>query len=110
MKAFASRMILIGGMKKFDWSKKLLPDQIPNKNVGWDDASPSYHTGEAHRLERIKAAKLRIQNIMQPSNNTESGLSNTLCLFDSEKSNNRKNMKLEIDSKDLIIDTLLFQC
>ncbi|KAK6124207.1 hypothetical protein DH2020_042043 [Rehmannia glutinosa] len=95
---------------KSDLSKKLFLKQILEEDVGLDVMPPSFDKAclaKEKRREKIKAAKLRIQRIMRPEI-ANSSYSNDLCLFEPEKcEKKRKQVKVDIDWEDLIIETLL---
>uniref|UniRef100_A0A5B7BHV1 BRF2-like C-terminal domain-containing protein n=1 Tax=Davidia involucrata TaxID=16924 RepID=A0A5B7BHV1_DAVIN len=95
---------------KSELSKKLLLKQILEKDVGLNSMPPSYVTGclaYQRRREKIKAAKLRIDKIMHPSN-ADSGDRDALCLLECVNvGKKRRRMQVEIDWEDFVIETLL---
>ncbi|GAB2231338.1 hypothetical protein Droror1_Dr00010344 [Drosera rotundifolia] len=104
--------------------RKLLLDQLVQKDVGLDALSPSYIRGRLvvkKRRQKIKAAKTRINHVLNSRNGTAS-YDKALCCLDSDSSNKGESFLLEcssgrrkrkrkadqdIDWEDFIIETLL---
>ncbi|KAL3645607.1 hypothetical protein CASFOL_010787 [Castilleja foliolosa] len=98
---------------KSDLTKKLVLKEVLEKDVGLDVMPPSFDKAcldNEKRLEKIKAAKLRIQRIMNPRI-AESGcdISSDSCVPAPEnpEKKKRKKWKADIDWEDLIIETLI---
>ncbi|KAI4296933.1 hypothetical protein L6164_036850 [Bauhinia variegata] len=98
---------------KSELSKKLLLQQLLEKDVGLDVAPPSFTTGCLkckRRREKINAAKQRINRIMHPLH-TDLGDSANLSVTDVShrgKWKKRKGATVDdVDWEDLIIETLL---
>ena len=96
---------------KSNMSKKLLLEQILEKDVGLDALPPSFVSGclaYEQRREKINAAKLRISKIMYPS---KANMGDTEEFSSEEhlhaKKKRRKTKKNGIDWEDFVIETLL---
>lgn len=95
---------------KSELSKKLVLEKILEKDVGLDTMPPSFVSGclaNSRRKEKIKAAKLRIDKIMNPLN---SGLERNdkpflgKCTSVGKK---KRRIEVNVDWEDFIIETLL---
>lgn len=95
---------------KSELCKKLFLKKILEKDVGMDAMPSSFVSGclaYQRRRERIEAAKIRIENIMRPSNDVSSDVNNC-CLSRCVKNGKRKRkLQVDIDWEDFIIETLL---
>lgn len=93
---------------KSELSKKLILKKILEKDIGLDPEPPSFVSGcleNSLRREKIKAAKLRIAYIMNPSNfsltlNDKPFLEKCTC-------GAKKRKRRDVDWEDFIIETLL---
>ncbi|XP_021907770.1 plant-specific TFIIB-related protein PTF2 [Carica papaya] len=89
-------------------SKKLLLKQIIESDVGLDALPPSYIKGcmvLERRRERIKVAKIRINNIMHPSDTDNSNFGALSSINAGKK--RKRAVASEIGWEDLIIEILL---
>ncbi|GAV76797.1 hypothetical protein CFOL_v3_20270 [Cephalotus follicularis] len=96
---------------KSDLSKKLLLQDILEKDVGLTVMPPSFVRGciaNQQRRDKIKAAKLRIDKIMHPSNTDTCGNGDT-CLSEFVETGKKKRRRRSngMDWEDFIIETLL---
>jgi transcription factor IIIB subunit 2 len=96
---------------KSDLTKRLLLKQILEKDVGLDALPPSFVTSckvYKKRIEKINAAKVRINRVMHPSR-TDLGESCDSCSLDSVHAKKKRNRRQanDIDWEDFIIETLL---
>lgn len=96
---------------KSELSRKLLLNKILEKDVGLVAMPPSFVAGclaYQRRREKIKAAKLRINKIIDPQNG-DSGDNDNLCISDGVNvgKKRRRRMKVYVDWEDFIIETLL---
>ncbi|EOA18803.1 hypothetical protein CARUB_v10007416mg [Capsella rubella] len=92
---------------KSEMSQRLLLKEVLEKDVGLDAFPPSYIKGcvaVKRRSEKIKAAKLRINAIRNPSDIVSEGAALSLELEHSKK---KRKKGTEIDWEDLIIQTLV---
>ncbi|XP_022759133.1 plant-specific TFIIB-related protein PTF2 [Durio zibethinus] len=96
---------------KSELSKKLLIQQILEKEIGLDLMPPSFIAGckaNERRRRKINAAKVRINKIMDPSNTGSDGSGNLNSSEVAYSGKKRKRRQAsEIDWEDFVIETLL---
>ncbi|CAK9148143.1 unnamed protein product [Ilex paraguariensis] len=95
---------------KSELSKKLFLKQILEKDVGLNATPPSFDRGclaYQRRREKIKAAKLRIEKVMCPSNAGCDGLELDHLESTCAGKKKQRKMQVEIDWEDFIIEALL---
>ncbi|XP_057947959.1 plant-specific TFIIB-related protein PTF2 [Malania oleifera] len=95
---------------KSELCKKLFLEQVLAKDVGFDALPPSFVTGclaTERRREKINAAKLRIDKVINPTN-IDSANAGDVCLFDDRHSGKKRKRRHDgIDWEDVVIETLL---